>query len=153
MTSSVHAWKQAGKVFVWRYPPHQKKHKGWHFTCQDAACDNLTQLIEAMRTEAQPSRRSITLSRATSDIWCVPNFGEPVRETFHSLVLEYEPDFPDLVIAELEGRLRLKIGDTEASTMIEALRDLKAGGGDYCLVPKDKDSLPIWIWWMVSSAA
>lgn len=111
MTSAVHSWKQAGRAFVWRYPPHKTKHRGWHFTCENAACDSLTKLIEAMRTEAQPSRRSISLSPVTSDVWAVPNFGQPLRERHQKMVLEYDPNFRDLLLSEEEDRLRLHFGD------------------------------------------
>jgi hypothetical protein len=151
MTSAVHSWKQAGRAFVWRYPPHKKKHRGWHFTCDDAACDCLTNLIEAMRAEAEPSRRTISLSPATSDVWAVPNFGEPLRESHQKMVFEYDPNFGGLLLSKHEGRLRLHFGDATASTLIEAITDLKAGGGDYALPSNDRNASPIWIWWMLRS--
>lgn len=104
-----------------------------------------------MRVEAQPSRRTIALSRASSDVWGVPNFGEPLREIHQSIVFDYEPSFSDLVLTEDEGRLRLQLGDARASTLIEAVRDLKAGGGDYTLPSNDDEAAPIWIWWMLNS--
>jgi len=59
MSAPVNAWKQKGRVFIWRYPPHKKKHEGWHFTAEDDACESLIHLIHAMRSEPQPSHRTI----------------------------------------------------------------------------------------------
>ena len=152
MTSPVHSWKQAGRVFVWRYPPHKKKkRRGWHFTCEDAACDSLVELISAMRAEAEPSRRSIALSPVTPAVWAVPNLGEPLKESYQTMVLEYDPSSSDLVLREQEGRLRLRFGDATARMLIEAVKDLKSGGGDYALPLNDADPAPIWIWWMLRS--
>ena len=65
------------------------------------------------------------------------------------MALEYEPDFGDLVLSEDEDRLRLHVGDATTSALVDAIKDLKAGGGDYALTPKDSNSPPIWIWWMI----
>ncbi|MDT9600232.1 hypothetical protein [Sphingosinicella rhizophila] len=151
MTSAVHSWKQIGRAFIWQYPLHKKKHRGWHFTCDDAACDSLTMLMEAMRTEGAPSKRSISLARVTPEVWAVPNFGAPLRESYQTMVLEYDPNFSDLRLNEDEGRLWLHVGDASATTLVKALADLKAGGGDYSLPSKDTDAPPIWIWWMLRS--
>ena len=67
------------------------------------------------------------------------------------MVLEYDPNFGDLLLNEDEDRLHLHFGDATASTLVEALKDLKTGGGDYALTPKDAGSPPIWIWWMLRS--
>ena len=67
------------------------------------------------------------------------------------MVLEYEPNFGDLLLSEHEGRLRLQFGDATASTLIDAIKDLRAGGGDYALPSNDTDAPPIWIWWMLRS--
>ena len=67
------------------------------------------------------------------------------------MVLEYEPNFGDLLLSEQDGRLRLRFGDGTASTLIDAIKDLKSGGGDYSLPPNDTDAPPIWIWWMLRS--
>ena len=149
MTSAVHSWKQAGRVFVWRYPTHKKKHRGWHFTCDDKACDSLTLLVRAMQAEIEPSRRSITLSPATSDVWRVPNFGEPSRESRETMVLQYDPNFGDLLLNEQDDRLRLHFGYGTASKLLEAIADVKAGRGDYQLLSSEEGVPPIWIWWML----
>ena len=151
MKSAVHSWKQDGRAFIWRYPPHKKKFWGWHFTCDDAACDSLAELIEAMRTEAEPTRRTISLSPATPDIWRVPNFGEPLRESHLTMVLEYDANYGDLLLSEQGERLRLHFGEAAANSLVKAIRDLKAGGGDYAVTSNDDDAPPIWIWWMPGS--
>ena len=67
------------------------------------------------------------------------------------IVLEYEPRFDDLLLTEHEGRLRLQLGAATGPTLVEAIKDLKAGGGDYVLPAKGDNALPIWIWWMLKS--
>jgi hypothetical protein len=64
------------------------------------------------------------------------------------MVLEYDPNFGDLLLSEHEGQLRFQFGDATASTLIEAVKDVKAGGGDYALPSNVRDAPPIWIWWM-----
>jgi hypothetical protein len=151
MTNAVHSWKQAGRAFVWRYAPHKKKHRGWHFTCDNAASDSLAKLIGVMRAESEPSRRSISLSPATPDVWAVPNFGEPLRESHQTMVVDYDPNFDDLLLSERDDRLCLRFGPATATTLIDAITDVKAGAGDYALRPNDRNAPPIWIWWMLRS--
>ena len=67
------------------------------------------------------------------------------------MVLEYEPNFGDLLLSEHDDRLRLQFGDETASTLIDAIKDLKAGGGDYALPSNDINAPPIWSWWMLRS--
>jgi hypothetical protein len=149
MSNPVHAWQQTGRVFAWRYPPHKKKHYGWHITADHAACDSLVKLVTSMRAEAQSSRRTVSISAPTAPVWSVPNFREPVKEQPRPLTVDFDPDFEDLVLTEQDDRLRLQVGEARADEIVEAIKDLKNGGGDYCLLPRNSTGFPIWIWWML----
>lgn len=151
MPTAVNDWKQQGRVFVWRYPPHRRKHEGWHLTADAGGCDSLARLIEAMRAAPRPTRRTVRTSRATAPVWAVPNFGEPRKETPPPLTLRFEPGFTDLTLTEEDGRLVLRIGHARADELVAALEDVGRGGGDYALAPHERGAGPrLWFWWMLA---
>jgi hypothetical protein len=131
MVDPVNAWKQAGHVYLWRYPPHRTKRQGWHFTAEDEACDGLIHLVEAMRSVAEERWRTIAITKATQPIWAVPNYGEPRKETLGPLKLFYDPPFPDLMLTEGDNRLLLHVGDGPIDDLLTGLRDVRRGGGDF----------------------
>jgi len=148
MTNAVNQWKQAGRVFIWRYPPERRR-DGWHFTAEDAACDSLIELIEAMRASQNPCRRTVALSQPSSVIWGVPNFREPRKETLGPLVVSYDPKFPDLLVREEADKLLLCVGNERASDLLMGLKDIRRGEGDYALSPnKNGEAHALWLWWM-----
>lgn len=149
MSDPVNAWKQTGRVYLWRYPTHLVKRHGWHFTAEHAACDGLVELIEAMRSVAESRRRTITITKPTPPIWGVPNFGEPRRETLGPLTMSYDPAFPDLQLTEEDDRLLLRVGNERADDLLTGLRDVRRGEGDYAFGPSEKNTAPpLWFWWM-----
>lgn len=149
MIDPVNAWKQAGRVYLWRYPPHLKKRQGWHFTAEDDACDSLVQLVEAMRSVAEIRRRTIAITEPTQPIWGVPNFGEPRKETLGPLTLYYDQAYPDLRLSEDDDRLSLRVGNERIDDLLTGLRDVRRGEGDYAVAPSEKNTAPpLWFWWM-----
>lgn len=149
MSDPVNAWKQAGRVYLWRYSPHHTKRQGWHFTAEDDACDSLIELVEAMRGVAQIRRRTITITRPTQPIWEIPNFGEPRKEALGPLTLSYDPSFPDLRLTEEVDRLLLRVGDERIDDLLTGLKDVRRGEGDYGFGPSEKNTAPpLWFWWM-----
>lgn len=149
MSSAVNSWKQAGRLFLWRYPALRKTHAGWHLTAEDDACDSLIALIEAMRTEREASRRTIAVSVPPEAVWSVPNFGAPLREALGSLTLNWDPAFDDLTLLETQDRLSLRVGDGRVDALLAGLKDIRRGEGDYALAPTDEHAAPpIWFWWM-----
>jgi hypothetical protein len=149
MSDPVNAWKQTGRVYLWRYPQHLTKRQGWHFTAEDEACDSLTQLVEAMRRVAETRRRTIAITKPTQPIWGVPNFGEPTKEALGPLTLVYDPLFPDLRLVEEDDRLLLRVGSERIDDLLTGLRDVRRGEGDYAYWANDKNTAPpLWFWWM-----
>lgn len=149
MSTAVNSWKQAGRLFLWRYPPLRKKHAGWHLTAEDEACDSLIALIEAMRAERQDSRRTIAVTAPPEAVWSVPNIGAPIREAPGPLTLTWDPAFDDLTLLDAQDRLSLRVGDRRADDLLAGLKDIRRGEGDYALAPTDARSAPpIWFWWM-----
>ena len=149
MTDPVNAWKQVGRVFLWRYPPHRSKCSGWHLTAKDDACDSLVKLIETMRQSPRDSRRTVTLTMPSPPIWGVPNFGKPRTETLGPLTISYEKSFADLMLVEDDDRLLLRLGGERVDDFLTGLRDVRKGKGDYAFGPTEKGVAPsIWFWWM-----
>lgn len=149
MSDPVNAWKQVGRVFLWRYPAHLSKRRGWHFTAEEDACDSLIQLVESMRSVAEVRRRTIAISKVSEAIWAVPNFGAPRKETLGPLTLSYDPLFPDLRLTEEDDRLLLRVGSQRVDDFLIGLRDVRRGQGDYAFGPTEKNAAhPLWFWWM-----
>jgi hypothetical protein len=150
----VNAWKQVGRVFLWRYPPHLRKHSGWHFTAEDNACESLVKLLETMRLATFDKRRTIILTKPSPPIWGVPNFGKPRIEALGPLTISYEKSFADLMLVEDDERLLLRVGDDRVDELLAGLKDVRKGEGDYAIWSIEKGtSTKIWLWWMPWSGA
>lgn len=149
MSDRVNTWKQLGRVYLWRYSNHLIRRIGWHFTAEAPACDSLIDLLDAMRSVADRSRRTITITRPTPPIWEVPNFGVPRTEALGPLTVSYDPSFSDLQLTEEEDRLVLRVGDERVEALLTGFRDVRRGDGDYGLWPSEKNAAPpLWFWWM-----
>lgn len=149
MSDAVNRWKQMGRIFLWRYPRHRKKHEGWHFTAEEIACDQLIILIDAMRKASGETHRTIALTHPDPAIWSVPNFGAPLKETLGPMTLHFAPSFDDLQLVQDGDRMLLRIGEARADELLDAIRDVHAGEGDYAIWPNQKKaSPPLWFWWM-----
>jgi hypothetical protein len=113
------------------------------------ACEAVIALIDAMRATPQDSRRTIAISRPSPDIWGVPNFGEPRKESLDRLTISYHHLAADFSLTEDGDRLLLRIGDARIGDLLTGLRDVRQGKGDYALIPREKGAGPsLWFWWM-----
>lgn len=73
MIKSVHAWKQSGNVYLWRYHESYRNYPGWHLSADHTGAESLLNLITELKEAFTTVYRTITLSEPTNEVLAVPN--------------------------------------------------------------------------------
>ncbi|MHA6717821.1 hypothetical protein ACX40Y_00060 [Sphingomonas sp. RS6] len=147
MTLDTVAWRQAGRLYIWRYAPLHRRRRGWHFHADSAACQSLVGLIDCMIGQGEPRHRTMLLERVTPEIWGIPNFGSPNADRFARLRIEYRPDQETLEIEPAEDRLVLTLGAKRAPVLRGAFIDRMLGQWDFGIAPTDERRGDPWMFW------
>ena len=141
---NVERWRQRGTIAMWM---NRHRHREWNIVADDDACDGLVQLLDLMEIGEWSSKRELRLTKPVK----TPDHGGvfPFRSATQ-LTIKYPKDrVPDdhWHFTENDRQLLLEIGLTRLQEMRDAIKDMKKGGGDYCI--GDQDSNPLWIWWWI----
>ncbi|MEM9703782.1 MAG: hypothetical protein AAF907_15185 [Planctomycetota bacterium] len=67
-------WRQAGRVFLWRYPGAPFDYRGWHLTADEPGGVSLSELLSLLENAAPYDGRTVRLSPPTADVLSVPNY-------------------------------------------------------------------------------
>ena len=152
MRDLVAEWRQEGRIFVWRYPKHNKRAGEWHFTGDPAGCRSIRNLIDRM-AGGSACHRTLRLEQVTSAISAVPNFGEPKADRFTSMRMAFEPDAGDLTMEQDGDRLILTFGNKRIRALRAAFTEVEVGMGDFGITTSnDRKAKSWWFWWMPWSA-
>lgn len=71
--SVVGSWKQAGRLFFWRFTENTRNFPGWHFMVDHAAAASIAALLRSMAKHESPCSRTIVVSLPTTEVLRVPN--------------------------------------------------------------------------------
>ena len=71
--SVVDSWKQAGRLFFWRFTENTRNYPGWHFMVDRAASTSIAALLRSMAQSESPCSRTVVVSLPTTDVLSVPN--------------------------------------------------------------------------------
>ncbi len=69
----VDSWKQAGRLFFWRFTENTRNFPGWHFMVDRAASESISALFRCMAQSETPCSRSVVVSLPTTEVLAVPN--------------------------------------------------------------------------------
>jgi hypothetical protein len=71
--SVVDSWKQAGRLFFWRFTENTRNYPGWHFMVDRAASTSIAALLRSMAQSESPCSRTVVVSLPTTDVLGVSN--------------------------------------------------------------------------------
>ena len=71
--SVVDSWKQAGRLFFWRFTENTRNFPGWHFMVDVAASASIAALLRSMSQSESPCSRTIVVSLPTAEVLSIPN--------------------------------------------------------------------------------
>jgi hypothetical protein len=71
--SIVDSWKQAGRLFFWRFTENTRNFPGWHFMVDTVASASIAALLRSMAQSEFPCSRTVVVSLPTADVLSVPN--------------------------------------------------------------------------------
>jgi hypothetical protein len=71
--SVVDTWKQAGRLFFWRFVENTRNFPGWHFMVDRAASASITALLRSMAQSGSPCSRTVVVSLPTAEVLSIPN--------------------------------------------------------------------------------
>ena len=69
----VDSWKQAGRLFFWRFTENTRNCPGWHFMVDQAASASIAGLLRSMAKSESPCARAVVVSLPTAEVLGVPN--------------------------------------------------------------------------------
>jgi hypothetical protein len=71
--SVLDSWKQAGRLFFWRFTENTRNFPGWHFMVDRAASTSIAALLRSMAQSESPCYRTVVVSLPTAEVLSVPN--------------------------------------------------------------------------------
>lgn len=142
------AWKQSGRISLWRYTENQRNYPGWHLNADDAGCQSFAALLEALATDGCGSR-TLALTSPTKAELRVPNnrggFADWLAPTKLRVDLSQAPT--DWVFPSDLDPATISIGTAWLDPLREGLAGIPKGKGDYSIGNCKNGSLQLWFWW------
>jgi hypothetical protein len=71
--NAIDSWKQAGRLFFWRFTENTRNYPGWHFMVDRTASASIAALLRSMAHSSTPCSRTIVVSLPTTEVLRVPN--------------------------------------------------------------------------------
>jgi hypothetical protein len=117
------------------------------------SCASIVDLLNRMKEGASTCHRTLRLSPVTDQIWSVPNFGPPKKDSFDRVRIEYSPQSEDMQLTENPERLVLRLGASRVNAVSAAFAEVSVGLGDFGIATSDDPRPDIWMfWWMLPDA-
>jgi hypothetical protein len=147
---SANAWKQTGRISLWRYTENERNYPGWHLNGDEAGCRSLAKLLDALAADGEGGRTLVVSAPTESQLrapnnksgralWVSP---EKVRVVLSASPAEWS--FP----SELAPAV-LTVGSSWLDQLREGLEGIPKGRGDFSI--GGNGSLPLWFWWAPGS--
>ena len=147
-------------LWMWEYTDNPRNYPGVHLTGRTAACDTLAEWLIRMQETPGGVRRTIPLRPLQSADVAKISGRLPYR-WFTKLELAVMPERDDLKQMSIrsEGeRVIVEVTPARIGDLLQGIRDVRAGTGDYAIRPKggralaerlgqlDRESLWLWFW-------
>jgi hypothetical protein len=137
------------RIYLWRYRENRRNYPGYHLTADACGCDDLGSVLTKHENATHVRRTRLALSPVTPSILAVPanTRGDSTVVTFSSLELVTDPNSPrdHFRFTETHPHCQLDLSTAQAGCVLEGVRDIQHGKGDYC-VGGAGDHV-IWFWW------
>jgi hypothetical protein len=148
------AWKQAGRICLWRYTEFKRKFDGWHLTADEAGAQSLVALLRALAHEPG-AHRTVRITAPSRHILQVPNFSQgraqwaaPEKWRLSCSSIDQAWEFP----ATLAPAASLAFGKDYLSDLVTWLEAIPRGEGDFCIGRQTHGNLALWFWWYPKAA-
>lgn len=143
----AYAWKQSGRVSMWRYTEHARHFTGWHFNADEPGCLSILALIDALILDGSGGR-TIALTAPTLAQLRVPanKGGQAPWEGPERLRLILSSDVKAWSMSLSDTLLILKAGSEWMSQLREAIAGTRIGRGDYSISDRKRGD-QLWFWW------
>ncbi len=145
--SPVNAWRQSGRVSLWRYTENERNYPGWNLNADAAGCRSLLELLDAL-TSAGTGARTIKLTPPTFEQLRVPNnrggaaaWIAPEKWNVSLAPDSADWDFP----ADIQPAV-LALGSNWLAPLRAGIAGIQAGVGDHS-IGDDERGLALWFWW------
>ena len=147
-------------IWLWEYPHNRRNYPGVHFTARSAACDVIAELLTRLRDTPGGGRRSIPL-RPLKRADAAKISGNKLYHSFDQLQLAVVPlrdELQQMSVRAEDQRVVIEITTARLDDLLQGLRDVQAGTGDYSIAPRedskhgltvgtlDRESQPLWFW-------
>lgn len=147
----VNAWKQSGRISLWRYTENEGNYPGWHLNADAAGCRSLLELLDAFSLDGSGSR-TIAVTPPTAAQLQVPNYRHGaaawVAPEKWCMTFSSAPD--DWIFPPDLHPATLTLGSSWFVALRNGLTDIPAGRGDWSTGHR-KGELSLWFWWSVRS--
>jgi hypothetical protein len=152
MPEDLRPWRQAGRLYLWRYTGNVRNFPGWHTSADRAGTTSMLELVSALQASDGPVHRTLSLTPPTDAVLSVPNnpHGSWSPQRWR---IAYEPseDATSLWSFPPHDTLAtLRIGREWLSRFGGGFGDIFGGEGDYSIGEHqgpDADSEDLWFWW------
>lgn len=121
---SVHNWKQAGRLFFWRFTENTRNFPGWHFMVDRAASTSIAVLLRSMSKSPSPCSRTIVVSLPTVEVLGIPNNRGSRCVAPERLRIELDPSASDTwTIVEDGAVVHWRLGTETSRNMADVFAD------------------------------
>ena len=143
----ANAWRQSGRISLWRYIENERNYPGWHFNADIAGCQSFEELLNALATDGSGSR-TISLTSPTVRELQVPNnrggrakWMAPAK--FRVILSQSSSEwyFPSAL-----DTATLSVGTDWLGPLREGLSGIPKGQGDYSIGGSEDENLQLWFW-------
>lgn len=134
---------------MWRYKENKRNYPGYHLTADREGCESLEKILANFETSQKARDHRFDLTPVTQAVLDVPNnaSGNATVVSLKPWRLFVDPTQPEgfFEFSERHPACDLKLSPQQAGCVLEGVRDISKGKGDYC-IGGDGDHV-IWFWW------
>jgi hypothetical protein len=150
MDSAIEKWRQAGRLFLWRYGKRAVNKHGWQIAADVPGSANLAELIGLIGAAQHPVRRTLIITPPSLAMTQIPNASRAVAGVWSPKHLKISFDqrlAGDLwSIDEMGEQVIMTFGAAWLADLSQAAVDMGRREGDYSIGPNGSEQ-GLWIWW------
>lgn len=143
----AHAWKQSGRISMWRYTEHARHFPGWHFTADEPGCLSMLALIDALNLDGSGGRTVALMAPTLAQLRVPANkAGQAPWQGAERLRLMLSSDLKAWSLTLSGTLLLMEAGSDWMPALREGIAGTRMGRGDYSIGDR-KCGDPLWFWW------
>ena len=147
MEEAIRKFDLKGKIHFWEFREKNPNMRCWNFTANMQGCESFIQLLELMQSSPYSSKKSILLSTPEISQIEVPNNRNVNWRTKSKLNLIFKKNETSVWSIKVpDDVLEISFGSEKMEKFINAVRQVKAGHGDFA-ISDDNDDNVLYFWW------